>query len=56
MAAITYTLEDVLRASPASASEARRLAGICPEYSPVLTRYAEGIEEAREALIRRTPH
>lgn len=54
MAATNYTLEDVLKASAASASEARRLADICPEYSSVLTRYAEGIEEARESLIRRT--
>lgn len=54
MAATIYTLEDVLKASAASAGEARRLADICPEYSSALTRYAQGIEEARETLIRRT--
>lgn len=53
MAATTYTLEDVLKASAASASEARRLAEICPDYSSLLTRYAEGIEAAQELLIHK---
>lgn len=54
MAAITYTLEDVLKASAASVSEARRLAAICPEYTSVLNRFAEGVEQAQTDLLRRT--